>query len=113
MRQGTASEEIKEVWVCFTIYKGKLILCELFDGVRFHGCKDKREAANVISSWADLILFQVKHVFYSAPFDANIITCLPGQTRKSVFCKTIQSNAVKLSFVRKIDFEVESIFAAS
>lgn len=62
--------------MCFTIYKGKLILYELFDGVQIHGSKDKIEAVNVISGLADLIPFQVKHVFYSAPFDASAITCL-------------------------------------
>lgn len=66
-----ASEEGEEVWVCFTIYKGKLILYELFDGVQIHGSKDKREAGNVISGPADLIPFQVIHVFYSAPFHAG------------------------------------------
>jgi len=33
--RGKTGEDVagkgEEVWVCFTIYKGKLILCELFD----------------------------------------------------------------------------------
>ncbi len=100
--RGKTGEDVagegEEVWVCFTIYKGKLILYELFDGVQIHGSKDKREAGNVISGLADLIPFQVKHVFYSAAFDASAITCLPEQTRKSALMripnKTINSFCV-------------------
>ncbi|CAM4631934.1 unnamed protein product [Leuciscus chuanchicus] len=82
--RGKTGEDVagagEEEWVCFTIYKGKRILYKLFDGVQTHGSKDKREADNVISGLADLIPFQVKHMFYSAPFDAGAITCLPDQT---------------------------------
>ncbi len=68
--------------------------------VQIHGYKDKREAGNVISGLADLIPFQVKHVFYSARFDAGAITCLPEQTWKSAVMR-IPNKPINLFCVTK------------
>ncbi len=44
------------------------------------------------SDLADLIPFEVKHVFYSAPFEAGAITCLPEQTWTSAMMRIPKLN---------------------
>ncbi len=61
------------------------------------------------SDLADLIPFQVKHVFYSAPFEAGAITCLPEQTWTSAMMRIPKLNN-QLILCHKTLSTMENIF---